>query len=90
MTSLSMKKLYLSYLPPIFFRVAEKRSFVPRLAAFFHAHARCSECFSESPYIPPFIAPFLIHVSTILSNHYGFTNAVRPARQPTNAMRRKC
>ena len=62
-----MKQLYLSYLPPIFFRVAEKCSFVPRLAAFFHAHARCSECFSESPYIPPFIAPFLIHVSTILS-----------------------
>ena len=66
-----MKKLYLSYLPPIFFRVAEKRSFVPRLAAFFHAHARCSECFSESPYIPPFIAPFLIHVSTILSMILG-------------------
>ena len=62
-----MKKLYLSYLPPIFFCVVEKRSFVPRLAAFFHAHARCSECFSESPYIPPFIAPFLVHVSTILS-----------------------
>ena len=67
-----MNKLYLSYLPPIFFRVAEKRSFVPRLAAFFHAHARCSECFSESQYIPPFIAPFLIHVSTILGVSNNF------------------
>ena len=64
-----MKKLYLSYLPPIFFRVAEKRSFVPQLAAFFHAHAHCSECFSESPYIPPFIAPFLIHVT--VDPHYS-------------------
>ena len=30
-----MKKLHLSYLPALFFRVVEKRSFVPRLAASF-------------------------------------------------------
>ena len=63
-----MKKLHLNYQPPIIdHRVAVKRSSVPRPAAIFHAHARSNECFKESPYIPPFIAPFHIHVSTILS-----------------------
>ena len=62
-----MKKLHLNYQPPNFLRVAVKRSSVPHPAAIFHAHAHCNECFRESLYIPPFIAPFHIHISTILS-----------------------
>ena len=62
-----MKKLHRSYLSAIFFRVVEKRSFVPRLAAFLiRAHASCKESFKQSPYIQTFIAPFHIHIGALL------------------------
>ena len=37
-----MNKLHLSYLPATLLRVAEKRSFVPRQAAFFRACPRAA------------------------------------------------
>ena len=67
-----MKKLHLSYLPAILLREPEKRSFVPCLAAFLHAHASCNESFKESPFIQTSIAPFHIQVSAMLSVTHPF------------------
>ena len=39
-------------------------SSLPHSFAFLHSHARCNEHFSESPYIPPFMAPLHIYIST--------------------------
>ena len=62
-----MKEFHPSYLPPIFLHLAEKHSSVPLLESYLHTHASCKECFSECPYISPFITPLYIHISTTLS-----------------------
>ena len=55
-----MKKLHLSYLPAIFLRVVEKRSFVFRPVVFLRTrtHHSCNKCVTETPHIQMLLAPF--------------------------------